>query len=102
MCDSPARFAIVPAHSPSVEGEFALKLGRDLPPRATPYAMDEVADVVDALAGSIEVVGTRFAGGLAGKRRLLITANCSANIAFVAGAWRHDWRSFDLKTPRSP
>jgi 2-keto-4-pentenoate hydratase len=44
------------------------------------------------------VVGTRFAGGLASKGRLLITADCSANIAFVAGAWRSDWRSFDLKT----
>src|SRR5438552_915621 len=54
--DSPARFAIVPAHTPSVEGEFALKLGRDLPPRAEPYAMGEVADAVEAVAGSIEVV----------------------------------------------
>src|SRR5882757_7466952 len=35
--DSPARFGIVPAHTPSVEGEFAFKLGRDLPPRAAPY-----------------------------------------------------------------
>ena len=88
----------VQVHSPSVEGEFALKLGRDLPPRAVPYVMDEVADAVEAVAGSIEVVGTRFAGGLAGKGRLLITADCSANIAFVAGAWRHDWKSFDLKS----
>lgn len=96
--DSPARFPIVPTHSPSVEGEFALKLGRDLPPRQAPYAMDEVADAVDAVAGSIEVVGTRFAGGLAGKGRLLITADCSANIAFVAGTWRSDWRALDLKT----
>jgi 2-keto-4-pentenoate hydratase len=95
--DSPARFGIVSAHTPSVEGEFAFRLGRDLPPRASPYAMDEVAGAVDAVAGAIEVVGTRFAGGLAGKGRLLITADCSANIAVVAGAWRYDWRSFDLK-----
>ncbi len=98
--ESPARIPIEPAHSPAVEGEFAFRLSRDLPHRATPYAMDEVADAVAAVAGSIEVVGTRFAGGLAGKGRLLLTADCSANIAFVAGAWRDDWRRLDQKTHR--
>jgi len=43
------------------------------------------------------VVGTRFSGGLAGKGRLLVTADCGANIAFVGGPWRHDLRSLDLK-----
>src|SRR5215831_6843425 len=43
---SPARFAIAPAHTPAVEGEFAYLLGRDLPPRAAPYTMAEVADAV--------------------------------------------------------
>ena len=95
--DSPARLAIEPAHTPAVEGEFAYWLGRDLPPRTTPYTMDEVADAVAAVAGAIEVVGTRFSGGLAGKGRLLVTADCGANIAFVGGPWRHDLRSLDLK-----
>ena len=36
--ESPARISIAPAHTPAVEGEFAFKLGRDLPPRAAPYA----------------------------------------------------------------
>jgi 2-keto-4-pentenoate hydratase len=96
--ESPARIAIAPAHTPSVEGEFAFRLGRDLPPRAAPYAIGEVADAVSAVAGAIEVVGTRFTGGLAGKGRLLVTADCGANIAFVGGPWRHDWRSFVLKS----
>ena len=56
--ESPARIAIVPAHTPAVEGEFAFRLGRDLPPRAAPYRLDEVADAVAAVAGAIEVVGT--------------------------------------------
>ncbi len=98
--ESPARISIVPAHTPAVEGEFAFRLGRDLPPRAAPYAIDEVADAVAAVAGSIEVVGTRFAGGLAGKGRFLLTADCSANIAFVSGAWRSDFRSLGLKSHR--
>src|SRR5262245_34190903 len=39
---SPARISIVPAHTPLVEGEFAFRLGRDLPPRAAPYTLGEV------------------------------------------------------------
>jgi 2-keto-4-pentenoate hydratase len=85
--ESPARIAIVPGHMPAVEGEFALRLGRDLPPRGAPYTLADVAAATDAVAGAIEVVGSRFAGGLAGKGRLLTTADCSANIAFVGGTW---------------
>ena len=85
--DSPARLPVVPQHMPSVEGEFAFRLGRDLPPRSAPYTLDEVAEAVAAVAGAIEVVGSRFAGGLAGKGRLLVTADCGANIALVCGAW---------------
>jgi 2-keto-4-pentenoate hydratase len=95
--ESPASIAIAPAHTPAVEGEFAFRLGRDLPPRAAPYAMDDVADAVAAVAGAIEVVGTRLAGGLAGKGRWLVTADCGANIAFVGGRWRAYSRSLDLK-----
>jgi 2-keto-4-pentenoate hydratase len=96
--ESPARIPIAPAHMPMVEGEFAFKLGRDLPPRASPYVLDEVAEALAAIAGSIEIVGTRFAGGLAGKGRFLVTADGGASIAFCAGPWREDWRSFDLKS----
>ena len=34
--ESPARIAIVPEQMPAVEGEFAFRMGRDLPPRTTP------------------------------------------------------------------
>jgi 2-keto-4-pentenoate hydratase len=95
--ECPASISIVPAHTPAVEGEFAVKLGRDLPPRASPYAIDDVADAVAAVAGAIEVVGTRFSGGLAGKGRLLVTADCGANIAFVSGPWCDNPRSLDLR-----
>jgi 2-keto-4-pentenoate hydratase len=98
--ESPARIAIAAAHMPAVEGEFAFRLGRDLPPRSAPYAADEVAAAVAAVAGAIEVVGSRFAGGLAGKGRLLVTADCGANIALVTGPWRDDWRALDLPAHR--
>ena len=95
--ESPARISIYPAHTPAVEGELAFKLGRDLPARAASYAMDEVADAVAAVAGAIEVVGTRFTGGLAGKGRFLVTADCGANIALVVGRWHSDVSPLDLK-----
>jgi 2-keto-4-pentenoate hydratase len=94
---SPACIAITSAHTPAVEGEFAFRLGRDLPPRTAAYTKDDIADAVAAVAGAIEVVGTRFAGGLVGKGRLLLTADGSANIALVCGPWRDDWRAFDLR-----
>jgi 2-keto-4-pentenoate hydratase len=96
--ESPARITIAPAHTPAVEGEFAFRLGRDLPPRTAPYEKEETAAAVAAVAGAIEVVGSRFSGGLAGKGRLLVTADCGANIAFVSGPWRHDVTSQELTT----
>lgn len=94
---SPARVAIVPEHMPAIEGEFAFRLGRDLPPRQEDYSYDEVRDAIDAVAGAVEIVGTRIAGGLAGKGRFLVTADGGANIALVTGAWQEDWRAMDLK-----
>ena len=64
---SPARINIVPAQMPAIEGEFAFRLGCDVPPRHEPYTMTEVLSVIDGVAGAIEVVGARFSGGLSGK-----------------------------------
>src|SRR5262245_63865296 len=44
----PARVAIVPLQMPAVEGEFAFRLGRDLPPREGAYTNAEVAQAIDA------------------------------------------------------
>jgi 2-keto-4-pentenoate hydratase len=85
--ESPARIGIVPEQMPAVEGEFAFRMGRDLPPRAEAYTMAEIADAIEGLAGAIEVVGTRFSGGLSGKGRLLTTADGGVNIALATGRW---------------
>ena len=94
--ESPAAVALSPPHMAAVEGEFAFKLSRDLPARAAPYTREEVASAVAAVAGAIEVVGTRFAGGLAGKGRLLTTADGGVNIACVFGRWTADWQLLAL------
>jgi 2-keto-4-pentenoate hydratase len=100
MHTTPARLAIALPQMPAVEGEFAFRLGRDLPPRSAAYTSLEVAQAIDAVAGAIEVVGTRIAGGLAGKGRFLVTADGGANIALVTGPWTPDWSGLDLKAHR--
>lgn len=97
LFEAPATIKLVPEHMPALEGEFAFRLGRDLPARGTAYTEAEVRGAIDAIAGAIEVVGTRLKGGLAGKGRHLVTADCGANIALVTGDWLTDWRSLDLE-----
>lgn len=97
MYDSPARVAVAPAHMPAVEAEFAYRLGADLLPKAAPYTRAEIVAAVSGLAPAIEVVGSRFAGGLAGKGRYRITADGGANIAFVAGPFHADNPGRDLR-----
>lgn len=82
---SPARLAIVPRQTPAVEGEFTFRLGRALPARKAAYTVADLAMAIDAVAGSIEIVGTRLAGGLAGKGHYLVTADGGANIALIIG-----------------
>jgi 2-keto-4-pentenoate hydratase len=100
LLEGPAEVAIVPLQMPAVEGEFAFRLGQPLPPRETNYSNAEVANAIDAVAGAIELVGTRIAGGLAGKGRFLTTADGGVNIALVVGAWTTAWRGLELKTHR--
>jgi 2-keto-4-pentenoate hydratase len=95
--ESPARVAIASSHDAAVEGEIAFRLGRDLPPRTQHYTHDEVASAVDAVAGAIEVVGSRISGGLSGIGRFLSTADFGVNIALVVGPWTSAWRVLDLK-----
>ena len=42
------------------EPEFAFRMGRDLPPRATPYTVDEVLAAVETLHPAIEIPDSRF------------------------------------------
>jgi 2-keto-4-pentenoate hydratase len=95
--ETPAGLRVDPAHTPAVEGEFAFRLAHDLPPRAEAYGRADIVDAVAAVAGAIEVVGSRFSGGLAGKGRLLVTADGGANIALVLGPWTSAWKALELR-----
>ena len=91
-----AAIPVFAAHKPGLEGEFALRFARALPPRAAAYEAEEVLDAIDAVAPALEVVGSRRVGGLFGQGRLLVNADFGANIAFACGAWVKDWRAHDL------
>lgn len=91
-----SRVPVFTAHGPMIEGEFLLRLGADLPARDEPYSADDVADAVDAVAGAVEVVGSRLDGGLSGQGRERVSADGGANIALVHGAWCSPWRHLDL------
>ncbi len=85
--ESPVEMPIVASHMPAVEGEFAFRLASDLPPRDEAYTRDEVVAAIGELAGAVEVVGSRFSGGLSGKGRLLTTADGGVNIGLALGRW---------------
>ncbi len=88
VLSSPAVVKIAPSHQPCVEGEFAFRMRADLPSRGAAYTREEVAAAVGAVGGAIEVVGSRFAGGLRGQGRLRTTADGGVNIALALGDWR--------------
>ena len=96
LFEHPARITLEAEHLPSIEGEFAFRLAKDLPAREAGYDEVDVREAIGAVAGAIEVVGSRLKGGLAGKGRLLVTADSGANIALAVGPWREDWQSLDL------
>ena len=83
------------AHSPGIEAEFVVGLAADLPPRDTPWTVEEVRAVVAWVAPGLEIVGTRLEGGLRGVGVLAI-ADGGANIDFVLGPTDGGWRRADL------
>ena len=88
------------SHDLWVEGEFAISIGKDLPPREQPYIYKEVYSAIDGVAPSLEFVGSRLKNGLAGSGRLSVTADGGANVALCVGQVVHDWVDVDLATQR--
>ncbi len=76
------------------EIEFAFRFARPLPPRATPYTVDEVLDAVACVHPSIEVPDSRYDDFVTAGAPQLIADNACANL-FVLGPRANDWRDFD-------
>ena len=78
------------------ELEFAFRMGRDLPPRATPYAQAEVLEAVEALLPAIEIPDSRYSHfETAGAPQLIADNACAHRFLFGADV-AADWRGIDL------
>jgi hypothetical protein len=82
-----ARLADIGFIAPAVEAEIALRLGQDITPvRAAELRHEQAADLVDAMAVSIEVVDSRWGGGQ--ETAWLRTADFQVHGALVLGDWQ--------------
>jgi 2-keto-4-pentenoate hydratase len=79
--------------APMLEAEFDFVLARDLPARATPYSVDEVAAAVKELRPAIEIVDSRVGRP---QPTPVTLADCFGNGGLVTGTPVSDWRGLDL------
>ncbi|ULL01316.1 fumarylacetoacetate hydrolase family protein [Bradyrhizobium sp. I71] len=82
------------------EPEFAFRIGRDLPPRAAPYTVDEVLAAVETLHPAIEIPDSRFADFARAGEAQLIADNACAHLFVLGAATSADWRAIDLIAER--
>lgn len=80
-----------------VEVEVAFELGHDLPPRGVAYTTAEVADAVQSVAGSIEVVAGHLQDWMSQDAYSVISDN-GTDGALVVGTAHTQWRGLDLAT----
>jgi 2-keto-4-pentenoate hydratase len=85
-------------HMKVIEAEFAFRMGRDLPPRATPYRVDEVLAAVATLHPAIEIPDSRFDVFAKVGIAQLIADNACAHYFTLGPASPETWRSLDLVT----
>ena len=82
------------------EPEFAFRMRADLPPRSSPYTVQEVLDAVDTLHPAIEIPDSRFADFVGAGAAQIIADNACAH-RFVLGApTTSNWRALDLVEQR--
>ncbi|TWT13718.1 2-keto-4-pentenoate hydratase [Reyranella sp. CPCC 100927] len=81
---------------PVAEVEFAATLGADLPPRATSYRQEEVADAVASLRPGMEIAECRFVNDKAFPPLPAILADGSGSGSIILGPPIADWRRRDI------
>jgi len=91
-----ARIALAGNNMKVAEAEFAFRMGRDLPKRATPYGVAEVLAAVASLHPAIEVPDSRYEDfTCVGAAQLIADVACAC--WFLIGAEVDaDWRARDL------
>ena len=82
------------------EVEFAFRMGRDLPPRATPYTEEEVLAAVATLHPAIEIPDSRYEHFATVGLAQLVADNACAHRFILGPAATDDWRGLDLAAHR--
>jgi 2-keto-4-pentenoate hydratase len=82
-----------------LEAEIAFLVGRDLPPRDTPYTREEALAAMESCHPAIEVLETAFLDPLQAQR-LSMLADLQMHGGFVYGPAVPDWQSIDWNTER--
>jgi 2-keto-4-pentenoate hydratase len=82
------------------EPEFAFRIGQDLVPRPTAYAVEEILRSVESLHPAIEIPDSRYAAFTKVGAAQLIADNACAHEFVLAPVARTDWRSIDLAQHR--
>ncbi len=83
-------------HMAVAEPEFAFRLGKALPPRAEPHAVEEVLDAVETLHLAIELPSSRFLDFAKVGAAQLIADNACAHQFLLGPAVEAAWRHLDL------
>ena len=83
-------------HMRVAEAEFAFRMGRDLPPRAEPYRVDEVLDAAGALHPAIEIPDSRYDDFTIVGAPQLIADNACAHLFVLGPEAPASWRDIDL------
>ena len=78
------------------EAEFAFRMGRDLPPRKTPYSLDEVIAAVASMHPAIEIPDSRYRQFVSVGAAQLIADNACASYFVLGPATVADWRQHNL------
>jgi 2-keto-4-pentenoate hydratase len=94
---APTTWAVPAGGTIGIETEIAFRLGRGLPPRATPYSQEEVLDAVEAAFPAVEMVASRYVD-LTQVGPLEAMADSIAHAGLVCGADVPGWRGMDLKS----
>ncbi len=82
------------------EAEFVFVMARDLPPRAAPYAQEEVMAAVEDLRLGIEAPNSRFADFVSAGEAQLIADNACAHEFVLGPGVASSWRTLDLAAHR--
>lgn len=82
------------------EAEFVFRMGTSLPPRGTPYGVDEVMQAVAALHCAIEIPDSRYRDFARVGAAQLIADNACACWFVLGPEARIDWRQIDLAEHR--